>query len=231
VIDLLVVPIQDEQFYSFYLVETGWGLLFSLLVAAPLVAFAVSPRSYVFVLQVMAVALAVLLPALVTPAARQVIPASLLALTAAVAWFGTGYGFQPLRGLSVRRVNRGLGALVLLAGVSAVVYASHTVQVARTAQVDDDTWGLMHLPMQAGFALALAGSAAVSVLAGTGDAWRWKESLLPAAGSSVWLGVVSFTYPDHLASVGHAGGVGCVVWGVLIAVVAFSAEPGRNAAV
>jgi hypothetical protein len=199
-----------------------------LLVAVPLLAFAGSPRSYVFVLQVMAVALAVLLSALLAPAPRQVVPGCLLAVTAAVAWFGTGYGLEPVRRLSVRRADRSLAALVALAALCALVYASHTIRTARTSVLDDDTWGLMHLPMQAGFAVAVAGCAAVSVLAGTGDAWRWKASTLPVAVSAAWFGIVSFVYPGHLASVGRVGGVGCVAWGVLFAVVAFRSRPGAR---
>ena len=43
------------------------------------------------------------------------------------------------------------------------------------------------------------------------------------------LGVVSFTYPEHMASLGQAGGIGCVAWGVLFAGTAFAAQPGPNA--
>jgi hypothetical protein len=75
------------------------------------------------------------------------------------------------RGLSVRRAHRWLAAHAMVAGVSATAYASHTIQVARTTQADDDTWGLMHLPMQAGFVLALAVRGPAS----------WRDALLSLA--------------------------------------------------
>jgi hypothetical protein len=46
-IDLLVVLIQDDRFYDYYLLETGWGLLYTVLVAFPLATFAFRPRSLV----------------------------------------------------------------------------------------------------------------------------------------------------------------------------------------
>ena len=82
--DLLVVPDQDERFYEHYLLETGWGLLYTMLVMAPLVFWVVRPSWQVFPQQVTAVALAVLLCGLVTPAAGQAFVAFLLAITVIV---------------------------------------------------------------------------------------------------------------------------------------------------
>ena len=62
-IDLAVVIVQDEQFYEMYLLDTGWGLLYTVLVAVPLVAFALRPRSPLLLNQLMAVAAAVSLAA------------------------------------------------------------------------------------------------------------------------------------------------------------------------
>ena len=234
VIDLLVVPIQDTQFDSFYLVETGWGLLYTVLVALPLVLFALRPR-VVFLQQVATVALAVLACAVITPAWGQVVTGVLLLLTALLLSWWAGQPSWPVGSLRDRRLDRWLGALVVVAAAGAVWYAAEMIQQARSGRPDDDTWGLMHLPMQAAFGLALAGSAAVTWLAagsGRTPAAGWRVSAVPAALSACWLGVVSLMYPDHLGSLGDAGGVAAIAWGLLFGVAAVTrgretVDPGR----
>jgi hypothetical protein len=216
-IDLLVVVIQDDRFYDYYLLETGWGLLYTVLVAFPLGTFAFRPRSQVLLQQVVVVAACVLVCAVVTPAMAQIIPAVLLASTALLLSVWSGHGLWPIRGLSIRRVDRGLGALVLVAAAAAVLYAVQMIQAARAGEPDDDTWWLMHLPMQAAFGLAVAGSAAVSVLARAANAQGWQVSAVPALVSAGWLGAVSFAYPEHLGSLGRVAGVAAMAWGVAFA--------------
>jgi len=159
--DLLVVPDQDERFYEHYLLETGWGLLYTMLVMAPLVFWVVRPSWQVFPQQVTAVALAVLLCGLVTPAAGQAFVAFLLAITVIVPSVLARRPLWPIRGLSVRGANPWLSTLVLTAAAAAVVYALQMIEAAHAGRPDDNTWGLMHLPMQAALGLALAGSATI----------------------------------------------------------------------
>src|SRR6478672_10311896 len=59
-IDLLVVVEQDQIFYQDYILESGWGLLFLVLVAVPLVVLTISPGSAVSVTQLTVVATAVI---------------------------------------------------------------------------------------------------------------------------------------------------------------------------
>jgi hypothetical protein len=217
-IDLLVVIIQDVRFDPFYLLETGWGLLYTVLVAVPLVVFAVRPRWPVLLQQLVVVAAAVLVCALITPAAAQIAPAVLLAMTALVLSVWSGHGLAPIRGLSLHGVNRGMAALALVAAVSAVGYAAQMIQAARSGEPDDDTWGLMHLPMQAAFGLSVAGVAAVAVLARAGNSAGWQVPAMTAAASAAWLGLVSMAYPGHLGSLGRVGGAAAVAWGVAFAV-------------
>ena len=224
VIDLITVPIQDETFYQHYLIETGWGLLYTLLVMVPLILWAVRPQWRVFPQQVFVVAAAVLLTGLLTPAPRQVLVALLLALSV-VPSVVASRALWPVRGLSVRGVDRTLLVLVALAAVGAVTYAVQMIAAARAGKPDDDTWGLMHLPMQAGFGLALAGTAATTVLAAGAHAVGWRLSTLPTAVCAVWFGVVSILYPDHLGSVGEPAGVAVIVWGVVWSAVALSRSP------
>lgn len=226
VIDLLVVPLQDERFREFFLLETGWGALFTFLVAAPLAAFAIGPRRYPFALQVMAVAGAVLLPAVVAPA--QAVPAALLGLTAAVAWLGTGYRAAPFRALTWRRANRWLLALAAASVVFGAGYAWHILRLVASGESDEVTWGLDHLPMQASFALALAASTVVMALAGTAPGAR--AASVPPAAAAAWFGVVSFAYPDLVGSAGRAGGIACVLWALAFVAVAVRAKPPARAA-
>jgi hypothetical protein len=217
-IDLAVVPIQDERFYEHYLLETGWGLLYAVLVACPFVALAVHPRSGVFVLQVVVVAVSVLVCALVTPALGQAVPAVFLAASAGlVVVCSAGWDWR-LRRPSAGQADWVLASLVLVAGAAAVWYAVRMVRAARSGGPDDDTWGLMHTPMQAAFGLALVGSAAVAVFAGARNAPDWRLSAVPASFCALWLGAVSLAYPDHLGSLGTLGGAAAVAWGVLFGV-------------
>jgi len=227
--DLLVVPDQDERFYEHYLLETGWGLLYTMLVMLPLVFLAVQPSWQVFPQQLTAVALTVLLCGLFTPAAGQVFVAFLLAITVTVPSVLAERPLWPIRGLSVRGANPWLSTLVLLAAAAAVVYAVQMIEAANAGRPDDNTWGLMHLPMQAALGLALAGSAAISVLAGASGASGWKLSVLPSSVSAVWLGAVSVAYPTHLGSLGWSGGIAAIVWGLAFAAITLSSPRSRRA--
>jgi hypothetical protein len=53
----------------------------------------------------------------------------------------------------------------------ALVHAWNVLDASRRGVRDDDTWYLMHLPMQAGFALAVPVAAAVAVLALANGGW------------------------------------------------------------
>ena len=103
VIDLITVPIQDETFYQHYLIETGWGLLYTLLVMVPLILWAVRPQWRVFPQQVFVVAAAVLLTGLLTPAPRQVLVAILLALSVVPSAGGVAGPVAGSRALAPRR--------------------------------------------------------------------------------------------------------------------------------
>lgn len=226
IIDLLVVPVQDEEFFQFYLIETGWGLLYTLLVMLPLVLWAVRPGREVFLQQALAAAAAVLLCGLAALAPGQVFVAGLLAGSALAPAALAGQSLRPIRG-SLSGSSPLLGGLAVVAAASALVYAMRMVHASYTGAVDDDTLGLMHLPMQAAFGLALAGSASISVLAGGANASGWRFSVVPAAASAVWLGVVSVVYPDHRGSLGTVGGTAAIAWGIAFAVAALLVRRNR----
>jgi hypothetical protein len=141
----------------------------------------------------------------------------LLAVTATVLSGLSGHGLVPVRELSLRGINKGMAVLAVVAAVSSVAYAATMIQAARAGHSDDDTWGLMHLPMQAAFALSVAGVAVLAVLAGAAKSAGWQVSAWSAAVSALWLGLLSVAYPA-LGQRGRIGGVAAIVWGAALAV-------------
>lgn len=225
VIDLLVLIPPDTRFYRHYLLETGWGLLYTMLVMLSLVFIAVRPTWRVFPQQLIVVAFAVLVTGLVTLAVGQVLVGAGLVITAIGSSLLAELPLRPVRGLSIRRVNPWLSILVVVSLVTAVIYAVRMIAAARAGVEDDNTRGLMHLPMQAAFGVALSGSAAITVLAAAASAPGWKLSAVPSAVAAVWIGVVSVVYPFHLGSLGKSGGIAAIVWGLAFAALALITNP------
>lgn len=218
IIDLTVAIDQDERFLEHYLLETGWGLLYTVLVMVPLLLWGVHPRQEVLLQQVFATGVAVMLSGLAALAVGQCVAAALVALSAVAPLRVAGRPALLWKGLSIRGANLGLLTLAMVAVVASVIYAVAMVAAAYSDAVDDETWGLWHLPMQAGFGLALAASAVVGVTAAAAGTPGWQLSFMPAALSAAWFGVVSMLYPNHLGSLGALGGAACVAWGVALAV-------------
>jgi hypothetical protein len=218
IIDLSVVPDHDLEFYEHYLLETGWGLLFTVLVPLPLLSWAVRPQGWNGP-QLAAIALAVLLAGFVGLAPGQVFVAVLVAGCGAFPRM-----WRPRPQWSVRRLARPaywpLNALVAVGMGAALVYAWDMLDAARGGANDDNTNGLMHLPMQAAFGLAVAASAVVAVVSlANGVRGSWF-GFVPAALSAVWFGVVARAYPDHLGSIGEVGGILAIGWGAGLLVAA-----------
>ncbi|HET7073728.1 MAG TPA: hypothetical protein VFI55_06565, partial [Mycobacterium sp.] len=99
----------------------------------------------------------------------QLAPAVLSAVTGTVLSGLSGHGLVPVRGLSLRGINKGLAVLAVAAALSSVAYAATMIQAARAGHSDDDTWGLMHLPTQAAFALSVARVAVLAVFGRCGQ--------------------------------------------------------------
>ena len=90
---------------------------------------------------------------------------------------------------------------------AALVYAWDMLDAARGGANDDNTNGLMHLPMQAAFGLAVTASAVVAAVSLANGVTGWWFAFVPAALSAVWFGVVARAYPDHLGSIGQVGAI------------------------
>jgi hypothetical protein len=230
VVDLSTVPSQTEGFERVYLLETGWGLLYTFLVPGPLAFWAFRPQWRVPMQQVLAVAATLVLSGLVVPYVGLVVVGLLLS---AAAWGPNIYLRRPLVGsgdVAVRSLDPVLVVLVLVGGAGAVAYAADMVVLARSGVTDDITVGVRHIPMQAAFSLAVVASAAVAVLGQSVGAPGWRLCTVPAAVSAVWFGVTSLAYPQHLASLGTDVGVEWVVWGVVLTVAVWVPRPRRNRA-
>ena len=204
-IDLLVVVEQDELFHDDYLMESGWGLLYLVLVTVPLVVLVVRPWDAVALQQVAVCAVAVLLGAAWGTARPQLLNGlGLVATVALLAWPG---GLVRWRLGRSQPPSRAGVVLALLALAAAVVYGW---PLARAGTPGDITNGVSHLPMQASLGLAVAGVAGLAALTGS------RLPACTAAFTALWLGVESVVYPDLRGSLGTLGGGCAVVWAFLV---------------
>lgn len=178
---LLVVVIQDERFHYDYVLESGWGLLYLVLVTVPLVRLAVRPGSPVALAQLGLVTLVVLIGAVWGGSWAQGWNGLALAVTAGLlTWLG------PRQRLRWGRVDLPLSFLALL-GLPAVV--AYGAPLVGNTSDDEVTNGVSHYPMQASLALALVALAALAAV---------TSSRLPAwtaAFCGCWLGLESIVYP------------------------------------
>lgn len=116
-IDLLVVVEQDEAFHPDYLFESGWGLLFLVLVALPLMRLTTCPGEPVALAQLCVSAVAVLLGAAWRPTWSQAwIGLSRVGTLVVLVWLGRA---RPIR---LERPDRWQVALAIIAIPAALIY-------------------------------------------------------------------------------------------------------------
>lgn len=203
--DLLVVLDQDSVFRKNYILESGWGLLFLVLVAVPLVVLTVHPGSPVAVTHLAVVTIAVLLGGLLRPAWPQLlIGLGLLVMVVLVAWIGNG------RLVRWQRPDPALSVLVLAALPAAVAYGCQLIR--NTTVKEDVTNGVTHWPIQASLALAIV------ALVGLAAVTRDRLPGWTAGFAALWLGVESAVYPDLNASLGRLWGLLVAGWAVVVLV-------------
>jgi hypothetical protein len=219
IIDFLVaiIPSEFPDFMPFVVLETSWGLLYTFLLPMPLIAWAVRPAGWVGP-QVAGIAAAVLVAGVAALAWGQVFVALLVGASAAFPRM-----WRPAPRWSLRRPLATpafwpVDALVAVAMGAALVHAWDVLDAARSGVGDDETWYLMHLPMQAGFALAVPVVAAVAVLALANGVAGWWFAIVPPAGCAMWFGVVSARYPEVVGSLGELPGLFAAGWGIAVAV-------------
>jgi hypothetical protein len=223
IIDLLVgiIPSKFPDEYDWtptLVISTSWGLLFTILIPWPLLAWAVRPTRWVGP-QVVSVAAAVLVAGLAALAVGQIFVALLVAASAAFPRM-----WRPRPELTMRRLTGTpafwpVEVLAVLAFGAALFQAWDVIELAHSRAADDDnTWGLMHLPMQAGFTLAIPAAAAAAVWALRNRVASWWFAIVPPAASAVWFGVFCANHAELLGSLGRTAGWYTAAWGVAIAV-------------
>jgi hypothetical protein len=201
-IDLLVVVDQDERFHEHYLLESGWGLLFLVLVTVPVAVFVVRPGDTVAAAQLWVCSVAVLLGGLWGTALPQVLNG--LALVATVVVLTSLVPAGPYRWPSPSV------PVAVLAAVALPVALVYGWPLANSDDPGDITNGVSHMAMQASLALAVVGVTALAA---------FSRSRLPAwttGFTACWLGVESVVYPDLVGSLGVVGGVLATAWGLLV---------------
>jgi hypothetical protein len=213
IVDLLVVVVNDPGWRESYLLEAGWGVLFTVLVAAPLVALAVRPTQGVQLAQLLAVAVAMAVAAVWSGYLLQLIPAAGVAVNALVIAALTGARFvgPPL--------DPWLRWLVVAGAVGGGAFAASAVDNHPMTR-PDITWGLDHLPMQAALGLSVitVGMVATAALGGRVSGWRVPVWTLAVAVG--WVGYWSTVYPDVAGSMGRGFGWSAVAWAVAFVAVA-----------
>jgi hypothetical protein len=235
VVDLAVPIDRTPGFYDAYLLETGWGVLYTFVVAAAFVALAARPQMMVPVLQILLAAACLAVTAIAAGSWVQLFPATLLAANCyVVAVVARHRVLRPAR-WSRPRLDRVVGVPAVTLVPPAALFAVDMVTGFREGRppLDDDTWGIDHWPTQAAAALTVA---AVAVAVAAGVRARWSGTAAGAgcvAAAAAWFGSWSVAYPDHAGSAGGGWGIALVVWAcVFLGLVArrlATASPGRSA--
>jgi hypothetical protein len=213
-VDLTTVIARTAGFEDTYLLEAGWGLLFTVVLAVPLAALARRPGQPALLLTVAAVAAALGVTAVAALSWGQLVPAGLLAGTVAFLTDLARGSVRPTQGWRLPAADPVLALLALVVAAPAGAYAFTAVRAyhAREAPTDYITRGLDHWPVQAALALAVL---LVSGVVAAGVRGRWPGTLVSAVTVSVsvaWLGLLSIWFPDHAASLGRSWGLAAVIW-------------------
>jgi hypothetical protein len=207
-IDLLV-PLGDPTFHESLLLETGWGLVFVFLVAAPLVAAAVLPHAALSVglQQLVLVSGAVTVAAVMSASPRHLLITTGLLLTVLVIVRGDPRSLlQPSH-----RWSWAPGALVVTAAIPWFVYAETAASAHRDERPPIDvTWEFNHWPIQAALpiALVLIAALAASYLPG------WIVPTWCTGVCAAWLAVASWFEPELAASLGRAWALTAFAWAI-----------------
>jgi hypothetical protein len=213
-IDLAVPVDETPGFYESYLLETGWGVLYTFIVGAAFLSLTARPRIVMPLVQAAIAAVCLSVTAVAAGSWVQLVPGSLLALNcyacwalarAEARWPSDWYrlGMDPV-----------VGVVALALVPPAVMYAVDMVMGYREGRAprDDDTWGIDHWPTQAALGLA---TAAVAVAVAAGARGRWTGTGVSGGCVAVaagWFGYWSTVYPDHAGSAGEAWGMALIAW-------------------
>ena len=183
-IDLLVRFVPGEEFYDTYLLETGWGVLYFILVTVPLLSVTFVPAITSPVTQVALAGCAVAVAAVLTTTWSQLWPAGGLLMVAALL-FVLGERStdrpsvaEPHPTSLATRVDIPTLLLTVAAAVPLIWFAAEMVASARAGRYpnDDITVGLNHWPMQAALPLAMLADAGLTAVRQSGCRYRHGRS-------------------------------------------------------
>lgn len=219
--DTLTVFIGGQDFAPHYLLESGWGLLFLVLVAVPLLGLVWRPTTAVLIAQICAIGLAVAIGALLAGSARHLLPGAgvLLTALAVAALARTAPLPRPLH------VDPLLAVWVLLAAVPAAVYARRMAVATADPEV---TVSLDHYPIQAGLGVAVILVGALAAVTRGRPAARLTAATL--AVTVGWMGIESVVYPHRQGSFGTTWGRLALAWALVLLALACAPRPVRRPA-
>jgi hypothetical protein len=214
-IDLLV-PLLDPEFHDVLVLETGWGLLFVVLVAVPLIAAAMRPQVALALglQQVALVAIAVAVAAALSASPNHLIIAGGLSVTVLLIATGNARSLLLPRHL---RWSWEPGTLVVAAAVPWCIYASTSASAHRdeTPPIDVSWEFNHHWPVQAALAVAVILVAALAATYQSG----WVVPTWCVGVCAAWIGLIAWIYPDLEASLGRPWGMAAFLWGLAFVVI------------
>lgn len=214
IIDLTVPLFPLEDFYDAYLIETSWGLLYTVLLGVPTGVLAFRPQHGAAAQQILATAAALALGAAAAPELGHFVPAAIaVGLVAAVRALHGARALPPSPQRTLTRRDAPVAVVVLAGLLPAIAIASQATSAFRDPSIPSDiTQNLDHWPAHAAFALATLLVAALAML-------RTRGAWLPASTAAVsagWFGATSIAFPEHDGSLGTTGGWLAIAWGVAL---------------
>lgn len=198
--------------------EAGWGLFFSVIVAGPFVLVALRPdrlRAAAAQLGVAVGALAV--AAIVTGEPRLIGLAGLIVAEAGVVGFlarGRRRVAVDERATTSTGWSRPLLAITLLGGVPWLAYTWQMLELDRRDAPVDLTLGIDHYAVQGAVGLAMVGLGVLAV------GWPVGRRLLSVTVgiTAAYFGIVSFGWPGSAGGVDPRWSVAAILWGATVIV-------------
>ncbi|MDT0167780.1 hypothetical protein [Pseudarthrobacter sp. BRE9] len=205
------------EFYEGYLLETGWGVLFTFFVGIPLCVLGCRPGSASAALLPVAAVTAVLAAAMASARPGHLLIVAGLLVPSAVKFLPDG-SIELKALLKVGRLHRPTLVISVVALPAAVLFAAEMATTAREGRAPVDfTWDFDHWPIQAAAALVIPLAAAVLSFRLPG----WRPMVFIVAAGAAWFGTVSIVYPDHAGSLGTVTGWTSIIWAAVLAASAF----------
>jgi hypothetical protein len=206
------------EFYEGYLIETGWGVLFTFFAGIPMCVLGVRSDWISAALLPVASGVAVLIACLASGQPVQLIIVAALLIPSAVVWALSRTVGEAGRGRSGPARLLGAGGfrpriptlgLALVALPPAIIFAAAMIRTALEGEPEPDyTYVFDHYPIQAASVLVIPVATALLALRLPG----WQPMMIVVALGTAWYGLVSVVHPDHVGSWGAAWGWTGVAW-------------------